>query len=129
MHYVELDVNNLRRWLAGQFAGVGAPSGVNAKNENGYIVYFSDRRDNKNHAGAPARRANSATKTTVNSGASAAGTPNGGQPIPAKMSTATRRSTSMAGQRATCRPVQLPMARQALPASTGLPESAAPARS
>ncbi len=57
MHYVELDVNNLRRWLAGQFAGVGAPNGVNAKNDNGYIVYFSDRRGkNVGGAGAAARR-------------------------------------------------------------------------
>ena len=52
MHYVELDVNNLRRWLAGQFAGVDAPNGANAKNDNGYIVYFSDRRGK--NVGAPA---------------------------------------------------------------------------
>lgn len=43
MHYIELDVNNLRRWLLGQI-GV---SGTNAKNDNGFIVYFSDRRNNK----------------------------------------------------------------------------------
>ncbi len=50
IHYVELDVNNLRRWLAGQFAAApyGAPNGPNAKNDNGYIIYFSDRRNNKN---------------------------------------------------------------------------------
>ena len=53
IHYVELDVNNLRRWLAGQFAAApyGAPNGPNAKNDNGYIIYFSDRRNNKNAAG------------------------------------------------------------------------------
>ena len=58
IHYVELDVNNLRRWLAGQFASApfGAPSGPLAKNDNGYIVYFSDRRNNKNNAGAGDRR-------------------------------------------------------------------------
>ena len=53
IHYVELDVNNLRRWLAGHFvqaAPIGAPSGPLAKNDNGYIVYFSDRRNNKNTA-------------------------------------------------------------------------------
>jgi hypothetical protein len=50
MHYIELDVNNLRRWLAGQFNALGAPSGVNAKNDNGFIVYFSDRRNNNNAA-------------------------------------------------------------------------------
>ena len=48
MHYVELDVNNLRRWLGGQIGRLGAPNGANAKNDNGYIVYFSDRRNNKN---------------------------------------------------------------------------------
>jgi hypothetical protein len=55
IHYVELDVNNLRRWLAGAFvaAPFGAPSGPLAKNDNGYIVYFSDRRNNKNAAAVP----------------------------------------------------------------------------
>ena len=55
IHYVELDINNLRRWLAGQLAAApfGAPSGPLAKNDNGYIVYFSDRRNNKNDAGVP----------------------------------------------------------------------------
>jgi hypothetical protein len=43
MHYVELDVNNLRRWFAGQ---IGA-TGNQARNvDNGFIVYFSDRRNN-----------------------------------------------------------------------------------
>jgi hypothetical protein len=44
MHYVELDVNNLRRWLAGT---IGA-TGTQARNDNGFIVYFSDRRNNRN---------------------------------------------------------------------------------
>jgi hypothetical protein len=44
MHYVELDANNLRRWLTG---AIGA-NGTQAKNENGFIVYFSDRRNNRN---------------------------------------------------------------------------------
>jgi hypothetical protein len=47
MHYVELDVANLRRWLLGQ---IGA-SGTQARNDNGYIVYFSDRRNNRDAAG------------------------------------------------------------------------------
>ena len=65
MHYVELDVNNLRRWLAGSLAAIGAPNGANAKNDNGYILYFSDRRGNKNAAAHRRRRqASSATKTT-----------------------------------------------------------------
>jgi hypothetical protein len=40
VQYVALDVNNLRRWLAGD---IGA-SGPNTVSVNGYIVYFSDRR-------------------------------------------------------------------------------------
>ena len=65
IHYVELDVNNLRRWLAGQLAAApfGAPSGPLAKNDNGYIVYFSDRRNNKNDAGVRSRPANTDSKT------------------------------------------------------------------
>ena len=42
MHYVELDIGNLARWLSGV---VGA-SGASALNNNGYLVYFSDRRTN-----------------------------------------------------------------------------------
>ncbi len=34
-------------------APFGAPSGPLAKNDNGYIVYFSDRRNNKNAAAVP----------------------------------------------------------------------------
>ena len=43
IHYIELDVNNLRRWLTG---AIGA-SGGNVRNDNGFIVYFSDRRNNR----------------------------------------------------------------------------------
>lgn len=44
VHYVELDVNNLRRWLNGE---IGA-SGPGTMNVTGYVVYFSDRRGNRN---------------------------------------------------------------------------------
>ena len=47
MHYLELDVNNLRRWLQG---AIGV-SGPNALDQNGFIVYFSDRRNNRDAAG------------------------------------------------------------------------------
>jgi hypothetical protein len=47
MQYVELDVNNLRRWIQGQ---IGA-NGPATRNDNGYIIYFSDRRNNRNAAG------------------------------------------------------------------------------
>jgi hypothetical protein len=42
MHYIELDVFNLRQWLSGALPG----SGINVVNEDGYAVYFSDRRGN-----------------------------------------------------------------------------------
>ena len=46
MHYVALDVGNLNKWLKG-VAPYGAGSGVNALSNNGYGVYFSDRRNNR----------------------------------------------------------------------------------
>jgi hypothetical protein len=48
IHYVELDIANLTRWFTG---AIGA-SGVNAMNTTGYVVYFSDRRSNRNAANA-----------------------------------------------------------------------------
>jgi len=47
IHYLEFDVNNFRRWLLGT---TGA-SGVNVSNEEGYTVYFSDRRTNRDAGG------------------------------------------------------------------------------
>jgi hypothetical protein len=47
IHYIEFDVNNFRRWLAGT---IGA-SGPSVVNEGGFTVYFSDRRTNMNGAG------------------------------------------------------------------------------
>jgi hypothetical protein len=46
MHYIELDINNLSRW----FRGVIGASGSSAINTTGYVVYFSDRRTNRNAA-------------------------------------------------------------------------------
>jgi hypothetical protein len=43
MHYVELDVRNLRIWLAAQ---------ANIMRTTGYVVYFSDRRGNKSGTAA-----------------------------------------------------------------------------
>ncbi len=47
MYYVALDVANLTRWFNGAdvYAGGG---GTAALNNNGYSVYFSDRRNNRN---------------------------------------------------------------------------------
>jgi len=42
MNAVELDVANLRKWLKGTIAGSGTL--VNSTFENGYVLYFSDRR-------------------------------------------------------------------------------------
>ena len=49
--YVALDMENFRRWVAGI---IGA-TGNQALNNNGYIIYFSDRRGdhNENLADAP----------------------------------------------------------------------------
>jgi hypothetical protein len=47
MHYVELDVDNLRRWLNGS---IGSTGSANTMNVTGYVVYFSDRRGNRNTA-------------------------------------------------------------------------------
>ena len=42
MNTVELDVGNLRRWLLGQTGTTG--NTVNFSTQNGYVLYFSDRR-------------------------------------------------------------------------------------
>ena len=47
MHYVAIDVGNLKKWFARQ-APYGASSGnVVLLDNNGYSVYFSDRRNNR----------------------------------------------------------------------------------
>jgi hypothetical protein len=47
MHYVELDVANLKKWFDGTIAG-GA--GDDSQDTTGYVVYFSDRRTNNDGA-------------------------------------------------------------------------------
>ena len=50
MHYVELDVANVVRWLNGSIGS----SGTDAENsDGGYVVYISDRRTNRNGLGIP----------------------------------------------------------------------------
>ena len=54
MHYVELDVNNLRRWLDGDIGGsndgrrasTAAAGSTCPMDITGFVVYFSDRRGN-----------------------------------------------------------------------------------
>ena len=51
MHYIELDVGNLTRWLSGVLPGSGTSAiqqpGATGLLDGGYLVYFSDRRGNK----------------------------------------------------------------------------------
>jgi hypothetical protein len=47
MHYIELDVNNLRRWWEGTI-GISGPGSMDV---TGYVVYFSDRRGNRDAGG------------------------------------------------------------------------------
>jgi len=42
MSFIELDVNNLNRWLAGTIGTTG--TNVESTTQNGYLLYFSDRR-------------------------------------------------------------------------------------
>ncbi len=80
MNAVELDVGNLQRWLAGQTGASGTL--VNYVSQNGYVVYFSDRRGMiPNPNGTQVDPANTKTgdsglEDSVNR-ANAAGTPDG----------------------------------------------------
>src|SRR6185503_7590422 len=56
MHYVEFDVANYRRWLQGAigtsnnaacYNGGSLGTGTCAMDTTGYVVYFSDRRGNR----------------------------------------------------------------------------------
>ena len=49
VHYVELDVNNLRRYLEGTIGATGPT--VAQVGTDGYLVYFSDRRGNRDALG------------------------------------------------------------------------------
>jgi hypothetical protein len=69
-HYMELDVRNLSRWFRGE---IGA-TGDQALNVNGYTVYFSDRRGNRNAANQETGELG--FEDFVNP-ASSSGTPNG----------------------------------------------------
>ncbi|MBI4484510.1 MAG: hypothetical protein HY655_00725 [Acidobacteria bacterium] len=69
MHHIELDVANLSRW----FQGAIGVSGSAARDVNGFTVYFSDRRTNRN--GANQETGEYGFEDFVNPG-SASGTPN-----------------------------------------------------
>lgn len=69
-HYIEIDVRNLSRWFQGDIG----TTGDQALNVNGYTVYFSDRRGNRNAANAETGELG--FEDFVNP-ASGSGTPNG----------------------------------------------------
>ena len=80
MNAVELDVGNLQQWLAGK---IGANGGkVDYLVQNGYVLYFSDRRgmlkspNGTQVAAANTKTGDSGLEDDVNSG-NAAGTPDG----------------------------------------------------
>jgi hypothetical protein len=76
MHYIELDARNLSRWFSGAMPPSSCSpscSGTNALNVNGYTVYFSDRRGNRN---GTAETGEYGFEDVVNP-ASGTGTPNG----------------------------------------------------
>jgi hypothetical protein len=70
MGLVELDANNLSRWFAGT---IGA-NGSQALNNSGYILYFSDRRGNRDGGGN--ETAEFGFEDVVNSTDAANGVPN-----------------------------------------------------
>ncbi|MGC2196141.1 MAG: PilX N-terminal domain-containing pilus assembly protein, partial [Terriglobales bacterium] len=78
MNAVEIDVGNLRKWLKGTIAGTGTL--VDFQPQNGYVLYFSDRRGetiNPNlNPGPPAINGEYGFEDVVNWGTSN-GTPDG----------------------------------------------------
>jgi hypothetical protein len=80
MNAVEIDVGNLKRWLTGAIGSSGAS--VDSVAQNGYVLYFSDRRGMLLNPNAPLPNApntksgDSGLEDDIN-GSVAAGTPNG----------------------------------------------------
>ena len=91
MNAVEIDVGNLQQWLNGTIPGSGTL--VDPVFQNGYVLYFSDRRGMlKNPNGTPGMAGSAGTKTgdsgledSVNS-STALGTPDGLlEPLPPQL--------------------------------------------
>jgi hypothetical protein len=78
MNAVEIDVGNLKRWLWGAIGASGA--NVDFVSQNGWVVYFSDRRGMLKNPNPPYNGAeksgDSGLEDSINSG-SAAGVPDG----------------------------------------------------
>ena len=84
MNAVEIDVGNLKRWLA---STSGSGPSVNYLNQNGYVLYFSDRRGmlydpHPPLGGTAAKSGDSGLEDVINA-ASANGTPDGALETPA----------------------------------------------
>ena len=77
MNAVEIDVGNLKKWLSGAIGASG--KNVDYLAQNGYVLYFSDRRGmlaNPNPPNAGTKNGDAGLEDVINS-ASAAGTPDG----------------------------------------------------
>ncbi|MBZ5655373.1 MAG: hypothetical protein LAO56_08830 [Acidobacteriia bacterium] len=81
MNAVEIDVGNLKKWLAGQIGANG--TNVDYLTQNGYVLYFSDRRGMlPNPNSGNAKTGDAGLEDDINA-SSAAGTPDGvREPIP-----------------------------------------------
>jgi len=76
LNLVEIDVANLRRWLKGTIGASGA--NVDYKTQNGYILYYSDRRGMQVNTTAGVNRKNGEYGfEDVLNASSSAGTPDG----------------------------------------------------
>jgi len=81
MNAVEIDVSNLKKWLSGTIGTSG--TSVDYVAQNGYILYYSDRRGMLTNPTASRKTGDSGLEDVVNA-SSAAGTPNGTlEPTPA----------------------------------------------
>ena len=81
MNAVEIDVGNLKLWLAGQIGSSGG--NVDYATQNGYVLYFSDRRGMLYNPSKGYKSGDSGLEDVVNA-SSAAGTPDGVlEPVPA----------------------------------------------
>ena len=88
MNAVEIDVGNLKRWLSGAIVGNGGS--VDFQQQNGYVLYFSDRRGmllnphppTNPTTGPAAKTGDSGLEDVINS-SSAVGKPDGALEAPA----------------------------------------------
>jgi hypothetical protein len=80
MNAVEIDVGNLKRWLTGTIGTSGAS--VDYLQQNGYVLYFSDRRGMLLNPNAGNTKTGDSGLEDVINASSPAGTPDGGLETP-----------------------------------------------